>query len=56
MAYLVLTSPSQVYHLIKEYALPCLHAGGRLRFDTREVDAWLRGTTALEWARAKRKA
>jgi len=52
MAYLRLKYQQQLHHLIKEHALPTLRCGGRLRFDKRELDAWLRGTTALELRRA----
>jgi excisionase family DNA binding protein len=54
MDYLVLTSPSQVYDLMKQRGLPYLRCGGRYRFDVREVDAWLRGTTMLDMARARK--
>jgi hypothetical protein len=30
---------------MREHHLPYLRAGGRLRFDTRELDAWLRDPT-----------
>lgn len=46
--YLRLKSLSALYFLMKERGLPYVRCGGRLRFDTRELDAWLRGTTALE--------
>lgn len=52
MAYLRLKYQQQLHHLIKEHGLPTLRCGGRLRFDKRELDAWLRGTTALELRRA----
>ena len=55
MAYLRLTSSSSLYHLINEWRLPYLRRGGRLLFDTRELDAWLRGhDSAIELARAQR--
>ena len=41
MAYLRLTSSSSLYYLINERRLPYLRRGGRLLFDTREIDAWL---------------
>ena len=53
MAYLRLTSSSSLYYLINERRLPYLRRGGRLLFDTRELDAWLRGhDSALELTRA----
>ena len=53
MAYLRLTSSSSLYYLINERRLPYLRRGGRLLFDTRELDAWLRGhDSALEMTRA----
>lgn len=52
MAYLRLKYSQQLYQLIKEHGLPTLRCGGRLRFDKRDLDAWLRGTTALELRRA----
>jgi len=56
MQYLRLTSPSSVYYLINEQRLPSLRRGGRLLFDRREVDAWLRGTDALSLARARKRS
>jgi excisionase family DNA binding protein len=56
MAYLRLTSPSSLYYLINEQRLPHLRRGGRLLFDRRDVDAWLRGTDAVSLARARRRA
>ena len=53
MAYLRLNDTGALYDLMKEQGLPYLRCGGRYRFDTRELDAWLRGTTALELRRAK---
>jgi len=44
LTYLRLTYPQQLHHLIKAHGLPTLRCGGRLRFDKRELDAWLRGT------------
>ena len=52
MAYLRLNDTGALYDLMKEQGLPYLRCGGRYRFDTRELDAWLRGTTALELRRA----
>lgn len=54
LVYLRLKSLSALYHHIRENALPVLRAGGDLRFDTRELDAWLRGTTAIEIVRTRR--
>jgi len=46
--YLRLNSLSSLYRHIRENRLPVLRAGGDLRFDMRELDAWLRGTTSIE--------
>jgi excisionase family DNA binding protein len=55
--YLRLGSSSALYRLIREHRLPHVRRGRRLLFDTRELDAWLRGHgSALEWSRAKRSA
>jgi excisionase family DNA binding protein len=56
MVYLLLNSRSALQRLITEHRLPFVRRGGRLLFDTRDLDAWLRGTTALELARARRVA
>ena len=53
LAYLRLNDTGALYDLMKEQGLPYLRCGGRYRFDVRELDAWLRGTTALELRRAK---
>jgi excisionase family DNA binding protein len=53
MDYLRLTSPSSIYHLINEQRLPHLRRGGRLLFDKRDIDAWLRGTDAVSMARIR---
>lgn len=53
VTYLRLSDNAALYDLMKEHGLPYLRCGGRYRFDTRELDAWLRGTTALELRRAK---
>lgn len=55
MAYLRLTSPSSLYYLINQQRLPHVRRGGRLLFDRRDIDAWLRGTDALTLARTTRK-
>lgn len=56
MTYLRLTSSSSLYYLINEQRLPHLRRGGRLLFDKRDIDAWLRGTDAVSLARARRRA
>jgi hypothetical protein len=56
VVYLKLPSLSSLYSHIRENKLPVLRAGGDLRFDVRELDAWLRGTTAIELVRRKRGA
>jgi excisionase family DNA binding protein len=55
VVYLRLKSLSSLYTHIRENRLPVLRAGGQLRFDMRELDAWLRGTTALALVRSQRK-
>lgn len=54
--YLRLKSRGALQRLITEHRLPVLRLGGKLRFDSRELDAWLRGTTPIELARARRHA
>lgn len=54
--YLSLPSLGALYHHIRENRLPVLRAGGALRFDKRELDAWMRGTTAIALVRSQRKA
>jgi hypothetical protein len=54
--YLKLPSLGALYGHIRENRLPTLRAGGGLRFDVRELDAWLRGTTVIELIRQKRRA
>jgi excisionase family DNA binding protein len=54
MDYLRLTSPSSLYYLINQQRLPHLRRGGRLLFDRRDLDAWLRGTDAVSLARVRR--
>jgi excisionase family DNA binding protein len=56
MTYLRLTSTSSIYYLINEQRLPHLRRGGRLLFDRRDIDAWLRGTDAVSLARARQRA
>ena len=56
VAYLRLTSVGALYALIREHALPVHFRGGRRRlFDTRELDAWVRGEDPLEFARTRRR-
>jgi excisionase family DNA binding protein len=52
VAYLRLSDNAALYDLMREQGLPYLRCGGRYRFDKRDLDAWLRGTTALELRRA----
>jgi excisionase family DNA binding protein len=54
MTYLRLTSTSSLYYLINQQRLPHLRRGGRLLFDRRDLDAWLRGTDAVSLARIAR--
>lgn len=57
IAYLRLGSQSALYRLIREHALPHGRRGHLLLFDTRELDAWIRGhDSALEFARVRRRA
>jgi excisionase family DNA binding protein len=56
MTYLRLTSTSSIYYLINEQRLPHLRRGGRLLFDRRDIDAWLRETDAVSLARARKRA
>jgi excisionase family DNA binding protein len=37
---------SGLYFLMREHALPFLRLGGRLRFDRRELDAWMHDNSA----------
>jgi len=56
-AYLRLNSPSALYRLIYEHDLPVCRAGGRYRFDVRELDAWMHGhASALEETRSRRRS
>lgn len=55
--YLRLGSPTALYRLIHENKLPHCRRGRLYLFDTRELDAWLRGhDSAIEWARAVRRS
>ena len=57
IAYLKLGSSSALYRLVREHRLPCCRRGRLYLFDTREIDAWLRGHgSALERARAQKSA
>jgi excisionase family DNA binding protein len=57
ITYLRLGSRSALQRLIVEHRLPCCRRGRLYLFDTRELDAWLRGhNSALDWARARRRA
>lgn len=56
VVYLRLGSLSALYSHIRENKLPTCRCGGDLRFDVRELDAWLRGTTAIELVRQKKRA
>jgi excisionase family DNA binding protein len=56
IAYLKLGSTSALYRLVREHRLPCCRRGRLYLFDTREIDAWLRGhDSAIDWTRAQRK-
>lgn len=55
-AYLRLPSLGALYHHIRENGLPVCRVGGRLLFDRRDIDAWVRNTSALELARSRRSA
>jgi len=56
LVYLRLRSFSSLYYLINEQRLPFVRRGGRYLFDRRDLDAWLRGTTAIELIRSRRGA
>ncbi len=53
--YLRLPSRAALYYHIRENGLPTCRCGGSLRFDRRDLDAWLRGTHALELVRTRKK-
>lgn len=56
MAYLKLGSLNSLYRLVREHRLPFCRIGRHYRFDTRELDAWLRGfSSEIEMARAARR-
>lgn len=57
LAYLRLNSLSALYSHIRDNKLPYQRVGRSLRFDTRELDAWMRGKpSALELARDRRSS
>lgn len=56
MVYLRRGSRRALERLIAEHRLPYCRSGGKLLFDRREIDAWLRGHgSALELARTQRR-
>lgn len=56
IVYLRLSSLSALYDHIRNNRLPVLRVGRHMRFDTRELDAWMRGfDSALTAARLCRK-
>ena len=48
VCYLKLRTKQALYRHIKENHLPSLRIGSTLRFDTRDLDAWLRGNAMAE--------
>jgi len=48
IAYLRLGSESALYRLIREHRMPFCRKGRLYLFDTRDLDAWLRNTTAIQ--------
>ncbi len=55
--YLALGSKSALYHHIRENRLPTCRIGRHLRFDVRELDAWVRGFgSSLEQKRSFRRS
>lgn len=54
LVYLKLKTRSALYYHINHRKLPTLRMGSSYRFDRQELDAWLRGTTAIELVRARR--
>jgi excisionase family DNA binding protein len=57
MAYLKLESSSALYRLVREHRLPTCRRGRLYLFDSREIDAWLRGfTSEIEMRRALKRA
>lgn len=53
MEYLRLRSKQALYNHIQRNRLPVCRMGGVLRFDRRELDAWLRGTNTVELRRQR---
>lgn len=53
-AYLQLPTLGALYHHIRENQLPVLRAGRGMRFDKRELDAWLKGKSALDLVRERK--
>lgn len=53
VAYLKLRTESALYYHINTNGLPTLRLGNSYRFDRRELDAWLRGSTAIELVRKR---
>lgn len=55
LVYLRLRSLSNLYRLMREYRLPYGRCGRTLRFDMRELDAWVKGHgSAIEMVRARK--
>ena len=56
LAYLRIPSLGALYGHIRQNRLPVCRVGGGLRFDTRDLDAWVHGYgSVVEWNRATRK-
>lgn len=54
LIYLRLPSLGALYNHIRDNRLPVLRSGAGLRFDKRELDAWLRGaSSAVELVRKR---
>lgn len=51
--YLRLGSLSALYRLVREHRLPHGRRGRLHLFDKRDLDAWIRGTTAIELLRKR---
>lgn len=58
LIYLRLRTLSALYYHIKENGLPVCRIGGDMRFDTRDLDQWLRtgGNATVELRRARKQA
>lgn len=53
--YLRLGSNNALYRLIREHRLPFCRVGRNYRFDTRQLDSWMRGFDShLEHVRAQK--